>query len=110
MAKLKQRLNELRKVKKARAKTRAMAIDQTPGSQEKKGAVLKEKSPPKSFKEKRKDWIKHYSENPGLNAPAGEIANIIDGLTPDGFDKKGNKVSFVERGKSFTGLSGLKDL
>ena len=110
MAKLKQRLNELRKVKKARAKTRAMAIDQTPGSQEKKGAVLKEKTPPKSFEEKRKDWIKCYSENPGLNAPAGEIVNIIDGLTPDGYDKKGNKVSFVEKEKPFTGLSGLKDL
>lgn len=109
MTKLKKRLNELRKVKKARVKTRAMAMNQTPGPQEKKGAVLKEKTPPKSFEEKRKDWIKHYSENPGLNAPVGEIANIIDGLTPDGFDKKGNKVSFVETGKPFTGLSGLKD-
>jgi len=110
MAKLKQRLNELRKEKKLRAETMAMAMNQTPVIKEKKGAVLKEKTPPKSWEEKRKDWIKRYSENPGLNASAGEIANIIDGLTPDGYDKKGKKVSFIERGKSFTGLSGLKDL
>jgi len=110
MAKLKKRFNELLREKKARAVAVAMAMNQIPGSQEKKGAVLKEKTPPKSWEEKRKDWIKCYSENPELNAPAGEIVNIIDGLTPDGYDKKGNKVSFVERGKSFTGLSGLKDL
>jgi len=109
MAKLKKRFNELRKEKKLRAETRTMAINQTPVVKEKKGAVLKEKTPPKSWEEKRKDWIKHYSENPGLSAPAGEIVNIIDGLTPDGYDKKGNKVSFVEKEKPFTGLSGLKD-
>jgi hypothetical protein len=34
----------------------------------------------------------------GYQAPAGEIANVMDGLTPRGVDKKGRKVSFVETG------------
>lgn len=32
---------------------------------------------------------------------AGEIANMIEGLTPDGFDKEGRKISFVETGEPY---------
>ncbi len=48
------------------------------------------------WREKRSRWVKHCTENPGYDAPAGELANMIDGLTPDGYNKKGRKVSFVE--------------
>jgi len=34
------------------------------------------------------------------NLSAGEIANVLEGLTPDGHDAQGRKVSFVETGKS----------
>jgi hypothetical protein len=36
----------------------------------------------------------------GYESSVGELANMIDGLTPDGFDKSGKKVSFVEEGRS----------
>jgi hypothetical protein len=36
----------------------------------------------------------------GYQPSAGEIANLLDGLTADGFDRLGCKVSFVERGES----------
>lgn len=107
IAKLKKRLNELLREKKDRSETMAMAMNQTPGSQEKKEAAPKEKTPPESWEEKRKDWLEKYKKNLGLEAPAGEIANMIDGLSPDGYDKKGRRASFVERGKSFTGSQGI---
>lgn len=82
MATLKQRLYELLKEKRARSS--------------------KEKSP-KLWKRKREAWIKYYAEHPGLDAPAGEVVNMLDELTPDGCDKNGKKVSFVERGKDVLG-------
>jgi len=36
----------------------------------------------------------------GYDAPAGEVCNMLEGLTPSGRDRKGRQVSFVERGKS----------
>jgi len=56
------------------------------------------------WKRKRKAWFKHYSEHPTSEAPAGEIVNILEGLTPDGYDKQGRKVSFVEQGKPVIGF------
>jgi len=34
---------------------------------------------------------------------AGEIANMLEGLTPSGKDKRGRKVAFVERGTDVLG-------
>lgn len=82
---------------KARAAARAaVQVDEVPVSKKDSGG---------SWKEKRERWAKYYSEHPGLDAPAGEIANMIDGLTPEGHDKKGRKVSFVESGRDLTGRS-----
>jgi len=39
----------------------------------------------------------------GYEPAPGELANMIDGLTPDGYDKRGVKVSFIERGVKKTG-------
>ena len=33
------------------------------------------------------------------NLSAGELANVLEGLTPDGYDAQGRKVSFVETGQ-----------
>lgn len=85
MTTTKQRLNELLKEQKARA-----AI------QKKRGSVHVKK-PVRSWMEKRAHWIKRYKEHPEYDVPAGELANMIDGLTPDGYDRTGKKVSFVER-------------
>lgn len=95
MLTLRQKLDELLKEKKARAE--ACLINQTTTRKER--SILKKESS-KSWKEKREHWSKHYKEHPGFEAPAGELANMIDGLTPDGYDKKGRKLSFVERGRS----------
>ena len=37
----------------------------------------------------------------GYEPMDGELANVIDGLTPDGVDRQGRKVSFVEYGRQF---------
>ena len=37
----------------------------------------------------------------GYEPPGGELVNFLEGLTPDGYDKLGRKVSFVERGSIF---------
>jgi len=34
---------------------------------------------------------------------AGELANMIEGLTPDGRDRQGRRVSFAERGVAALG-------
>lgn len=97
MTTLKQRLEDLMKEKKARA------VDQNVGLTNQ--APISKKNPGKSWKEKRERWAKRYKEHPGIDAPAGELANMIDGLTPDGYDKQGRKVSFVERGEDLTSRS-----
>lgn len=61
----------------------------------------------RKWRKEREYWFKYYKEHPGYDAPAGEIANIIDGLTPSGYNKEDRKVSFVERGGSFTKPSRL---
>lgn len=100
MSKLKQSLDKLLKEKKARAEIMFPAmgtIDQAPIEKE-------ELSPKEKWNQERKAWLKRYSKNPELQAAAGEIANMVDGLTPKGYDKKGKKISFVETGKPLTGL------
>jgi len=39
------------------------------------------------------------------NLSAGQVANLLDGLTPDGCDRNGRKVSFVESDKAAFGSS-----
>jgi hypothetical protein len=51
------------------------------------------------FERKRREFSERVRE--GYSPSAGELANILDGLTPDGYDKFGRKVSFVERDKPF---------
>lgn len=70
-----------------------------PGTQAAAAAVdssKKKESPLERWKRKRSSGSLH-----GLSA--GELANLFDGLTPDGCNKEGVKVSFVERGESLTG-------
>lgn len=89
-----ERLDELLKEKKARAEIRSAAAKRPKVKSPEKKALER-------WREKRERWTKYCTENPGYDAPAGELANILDGLTPDGYDKTGKKVSFVERGDSF---------
>lgn len=106
MRNLKQRIvDRILEEKKARAVAHKVGLtNQAPTS--KMGPVPK-KEPAGSWKKKRARWSKYYKEHPELEAPAGELANMIDGLTPDGYDRKGRKVSFVERGESLTESSRL---
>jgi len=103
MTTLKQRLADLRKENKAR--TAAQNVDLTNQAPTRKEESVSKGKPSKSWKRKRQAWIKHYSEHPDFEAPAGEIANILDGLDPEGYDKSGRKVSFIERGKELTSRS-----
>ena len=59
----------------------------------------------RKWEKKRKEWFEYYKKNPTFEAPTGELANILDFLTPKGYDKEGRKVSFVEAGKP--GISNL---
>lgn len=45
-------------------------------------------------------WKRKRSGGSLSGLSAGELANLFDGLTPDGYNKEGVKVSFVERGES----------
>jgi hypothetical protein len=51
-------------------------------------------------------WKRTRSRTSGLSA--GELANVLDNLTPDGYDREGRKVSFIERGESMTEGPGYK--
>ena len=62
------------------------------------GSPKDEGTPAEIWKKKREAWTSQSSR--GLYEPlAGEIANMLEGLTPDGYDRNGRKVSFVEIGK-----------
>jgi hypothetical protein len=37
------------------------------------------------------------------NLSADQVANMLEGLTPNGYDRDGRKVSFVETGRFFYG-------
>jgi hypothetical protein len=53
------------------------------------------------FERKRREFSERVGR--GYSPSAGELANILDGLTADGFDRLGRKVSFVERDKPVFG-------
>jgi len=76
---LKERLRRLKKEKESRAR----------------GASFRK------WKKERAEFTQKCRE--GYSPEAGELANMIDGLTPDGYNKNGKKVSFVERGWSGSG-------
>jgi hypothetical protein len=82
MAKLEELLKEKRKRQKAKKKQKAQPIQEPGHAQE---------TPLEAWKRKRA--AREVEELEG-----GEIANMLEGLTPDGYDQKGRKVSFVERG------------
>ena len=50
------------------------------------------------WRRKRAEFAQRCRE--GYSPIAGEIRNFVEGYTPDGFDKQGRRVSFVERGES----------
>lgn len=84
------------KEKREKVKARAAADPQQPDAYPKETSVGKKESPLEQWKRKRSGGSLQ-----GLSA--GELANLFDGLTPDGCNKEGVKVSFVERGESLTG-------
>jgi hypothetical protein len=53
------------------------------------------------FERKRREFSERVRG--GYSPSAGELANILDGLTADGFDRLGRKVSFIERDKPVFG-------
>ena len=101
---MKLKLEELIKEKKRRQRAK------------KKAAATQEETQPKrvghatKWRAKRTEWHRRYMGNPGLEPPAGELANILDGLDPDGYDKQGKHRSFVETGKEVFGLRRLSFL
>ena len=52
-----------------------------------------------SWAKKRREFKQACSK--GYSPSDGELVNMIDELTPDGYDKQGRKVSFVEDGRQF---------
>lgn len=58
--------------------------------QEKKAVEVSE------YERKRREFAARCAA--GYEPSAGELANMLENLTPDGFDKLGRKVSFIERG------------
>jgi len=60
--------------------------------------LLKEKKTTEEteFERKRREFTDRISH--GYSPSAGEVANLIEGLTADGFDRLGRKVSFIEHG------------
>jgi len=71
-----------------------------------------EREAARAAKEAEEKWAAARAAVDPANLSAGELANMIDGLTPDGHDKRGRKVSFVETGRpARRGLSdGLRGL
>ena len=49
------------------------------------------------WKQKRIAFSKRCAK--GYSPEAGELANFMEGLTPDGYNIKGKKVNFIERGE-----------
>jgi hypothetical protein len=70
--------------------------------------LLKEKKAVEltEFERKRREFADRIMK--GYSPSTGELANYIEGLTHDGYDRQGRKVSFIERGESIFGRrSGL---
>jgi len=97
MVTLKELLRERGKRRKAKRPRRPSAppaeIPAAPAKgQDMPAAPADPRDPLEVWKAKRSRAVKR-------DLSAGELANMIEGLTPDGFDKKGRKVSFVEGGQ-----------
>jgi hypothetical protein len=60
---------------------------------------LDQDDPAAIWKAKREQWAKENGETMD-EVPAGEVANMLEGLTPDGYNRKGKRASFVEEGES----------
>jgi hypothetical protein len=71
--------------------------------------VKRDPGPPSATSESpAESWLAERSAaraNPD-DLCAGELANILEGLTPSGKDKRGRQVSFVEKGTDFYGNRG----
>lgn len=50
----------------------------------------------KEWEKKRTEFVERCRK--GESPEGGELVNFLEGLTPDGYDRKGRKVSFIERG------------
>jgi hypothetical protein len=50
-------------------------------------------------------WLAERSVNTD-DLSAGELCNMLEGLTPSGKDKRGRQVSFVEKGTNIYGNTG----
>ena len=103
MSALKELLEEKRRRQKAKELKQPAALPTTAtvavpeeGSPKKAKPDLQKKAP-----DPLETWKAKRSEKRDFSA--GEIANLLDGLTPDGYNKKGVKVSFVETGTAWPG-------
>jgi hypothetical protein len=81
--------------KRRRSELRARAAELSRSGPDKGDSV------PTTWKAERSAWSERCLK--GYSPPAGEIANVAEGLTPGGKDKQGRQVSFVERGTSIWG-------
>jgi len=53
------------------------------------------------FEQKRREFSERISR--GYSPSTGELANFIEGLTADGYDRNGRKVTFIEKGANVFG-------
>jgi len=60
--------------------------------------LLKEKQAAglSEYERKRREFAERVQR--GYSPSDGELLNFLDGMTADGFDKRGVKVGFIERG------------
>jgi len=54
----------------------------------------------RKWKLKRTEFVARC-KTAGYSPEGGELANFWDGLTPDGYNKEGKKVGFIEKGRVF---------
>ena len=70
--------------------------------------LLKEKkaAAETEFERKRREFAALCAK--GYSPSSGELCNVLEGLTPDGYNKHGVKVGFVERGTPVWGGARLR--
>lgn len=68
-------------------------------------AKRRDPGPPSATSESPAEaWLAERSVNPD-SLCAGELVNMLEGLTPSGKDRQGRQVSFIERGRARRGIS-----
>jgi len=65
---------------------------------------IKEKQDPpqkpmNKWQDEREKWIEFYKKNPSVDVSVNHLLNMLDGLTPRGFDKNGRKTGPNDLGR-----------